>query len=65
MRQSEVEETQRQRLPISHRVSKLLSQWPQLRLAGYLLAALVVLLIVQNALLALTAEPLRLVIAPA
>jgi hypothetical protein len=40
-------------------------EWPQLRLAAYLLAALVVLLIDQNALLALTAEPLRLVIAPA
>ena len=65
MRQNVVEETQRQRLPISRRVGKLLSEWPQLRLAGNLLAAVVVLLIVQNVLLALTAEPLRLVIAPA
>lgn len=65
MRQSDVEEAQWQRLSLPRRVGKLLSQWPQLRLAGYLLAALVVLLIVQNALLALTAEPLRLVIAPA
>jgi hypothetical protein len=65
VRQSDVEEAQWQRLAKSRRVGKLLSQWPQLRLAGYLLAALVVLLIVQNALLALTSEPLHLVIAPA
>jgi Dolichyl-phosphate-mannose-protein mannosyltransferase len=65
VRQSEVEEAQWQDVSMSRRVGKLLSQWPQLRLAGYLLAALVVLLIVQNTLLALTAEPLRLVIAPA
>ncbi|HKW23998.1 MAG TPA: glycosyltransferase family 39 protein, partial [Ktedonobacterales bacterium] len=65
MRQNVVEEAQWQRVSISRRVGKLLGEWPQLRLAGYLLAALVVLLIVQNALLALTAEPLELIIAPA
>ncbi|HEY1386949.1 MAG TPA: glycosyltransferase family 39 protein [Ktedonobacterales bacterium] len=67
MRQSDIEKEkrQRQRLSMPRRVGKLLSEWPQLRLAGYLLAALVVLLIIQNALLSLTAEPLRLVIAPA
>lgn len=64
MRQSDVEKAQRRRLSLPRRVGKLLSQWPQLRLAGYLLAALVLLLIIQNALLTLTAEPLRLVIAP-
>jgi hypothetical protein len=65
VRQSEVVEEQRQGLSAARRVGKLLREWPQLRLAGYLLAALVVLLIVQNALLALTAAPVRLVIAPA
>ncbi len=65
MRQSDIEEKKRQDLSMSRRIGKLLSEWPQLRLAGYLLAALVLLLIVQNALLSLTTEPLRLVIAPA
>src|SRR6478752_3173117 len=38
VRQSDVEEEQRQQLSMSRRVGKLVSEWPQLRLAGYLLA---------------------------
>lgn len=49
---------------VSARVGAALGRWPQLRLAGYLLAALVFLLLIQNTLLALTAEPLRLAITP-
>ena len=63
MRQSDVEE-QGRRLAIGKRVGAVLGRWPQLRLAGYLLATIVVLLLIQNTLLALTAEPLRLVVTP-
>jgi Dolichyl-phosphate-mannose-protein mannosyltransferase len=60
---SDVEE-QRRPTSIGRRVGKLLTEWPQLRLAGYLLGALVLLLLLQNGLLAFTAEPLHLVISP-
>ncbi len=63
MRQSDVEE-QGRRVAIGERVGAVLGRWPQLRLAGYLLATIVVLLLIQNTLLALTAEPLRLAITP-
>ncbi|HET8906656.1 MAG TPA: glycosyltransferase family 39 protein [Ktedonobacterales bacterium] len=45
-------------------VSRLVIDRPPVRLAVYLIAALALLLLAQNALLALTAEPLRLALTP-
>lgn len=55
---------QSRRLAVGKHVGDALRRWPPLRLAIYLLGVIALLLIVQNVLLALTAESLRLTVTP-
>jgi hypothetical protein len=57
-------EAHQQRLPASKRMSNSLARWSRLRLVATLIALLLFLLIIQNILLALTAEPLHLALSP-
>lgn len=57
-------EAQQRRVFGGKSVGEALRRWPQLGLAGYALVALLALLIAQNMLLGLTAEPMRLVVTP-
>ncbi|MGE5335189.1 MAG: hypothetical protein ACM3N4_10850, partial [Nitrososphaerota archaeon] len=64
-RDSSKGEEQSRRLALGKHVGDALRRWPPLRLAAYLLGIVALLLIVQNVLLALTAESLHLAVTPA